>query len=74
MDAVGVARAVTMLVASDRAPGWLGAGWCLAATFNNPTGYIQVGVIVFTVVGTGLALALRPTPSSAAIGPPRARP
>lgn len=68
----GLAWAATTLVALARAPGWLGAGsfaafagWCLAATFNNPTGYIQVGVIVFTVVGTGLALALRPTPSSA---------
>ncbi len=65
----GLAWAVTTLVALARAPGWLGAGsfaafagWCLAATFNNPTGYIQVGVIVFTIVGTGLALALRPTP------------
>ncbi len=65
----GLAWAVTTLVALARAPGWLGAGsfaafagWCLAATFNNPTGYVQVGVIVFTVVGTGLALALRPTP------------
>jgi hypothetical protein len=61
---VGVAWAATTLMALARAPGWLGtgsfaafAGWALAASFNNPTGYIQVGVIVFTVVGTGLSVA-----------------
>lgn len=77
----GLAFAVTTLLHLGRGPGWLGAGvlaafagWCVAASFNNPTGYIQVGVIVFTVAGTGLALALRPTPNSAATGPPPARP
>jgi O-antigen ligase len=61
---VGVAFAVTSLIALARPAGWLTAacfagfaGWCLAATFNNPTGYIQVGVIAFTVLGTGLAVA-----------------
>ena len=61
---VGLAWATFTLTTLARAPGWLGAGsfaaftgWCLAATFNNPTGYVQVGVIVFTVVGTGLAVA-----------------
>jgi O-antigen ligase len=61
---VGLAWETFTLMTLARAPGWLGAGsfaaltgWCLAATFNNPTGYVQVGVIVFTVVGTGLAVA-----------------
>jgi O-antigen ligase len=60
---LGVGWAATTLVALARTPGWLGAasfaafaGWCIAATFNNPTLYVQVGVIVFIVAGTGLAI------------------
>jgi O-Antigen ligase len=61
---VGIAWAATTFLTLARAPSWFGAGsfatftgWALAATFNNPTGYIQVGIIAFTVVGTGLAVA-----------------
>jgi hypothetical protein len=61
---VGLAWAAFTFRTLTRAPGWIGAGsfaaftgWCVTATFNNPTGYVQVGVIVFTVVGTGLAVA-----------------
>jgi O-antigen ligase len=65
---VGLAWAAFTFRTLARAPGWIGAGsfaaftgWCLTATFNNPTGYVQVGVIVFTVVGTGLAVAANAT-------------
>jgi O-antigen ligase len=33
------------------------AGWVIAATFNNPLLYIQINGILFTIVGTGLAIS-----------------
>lgn len=33
------------------------AGWAIMATFNNPFLFIQVNVVVFTVLGTALAMA-----------------
>jgi O-antigen ligase len=60
----GLAFGVSTFVGLWRRTGWLAtgalaafAGWAVAATFNNPLLFIQVGVIVFTVVGTGLAHA-----------------
>jgi O-antigen ligase len=60
----GLAFLVTTFVTLWRGSGWIviGAlagftGWAIAATFNNPFLFIQVSVIAFTVVGTGLSLA-----------------
>jgi O-antigen ligase len=51
------------LLALSRLPGWRGtalmASWAaivLAASFNNPFLFLQVSVISFAIVGTGLAL------------------
>lgn len=61
----GIAFALSVLVGLARGPGWIGVGafgafigWALAASFNNPTIYIQVSVIALTVVGTGLARSI----------------
>lgn len=61
----GLAFVLSLLVGLARGPGWIGVGafgafigWALAASFNNPTIYIQVSVIAFTVVGTGLARSI----------------
>jgi O-antigen ligase len=50
-----------------RLPGWQGTAFMaafasvvLAASFNNPFLFLQVSVISYVVIGTGLALAARP--------------
>ncbi len=60
----GIGFAVSTFVVLVRRPGWLAAGtaaafagWAITATFNNPTGFIQVGVLLGAIAGTGLALA-----------------
>ena len=59
---VGVAFVLATFAWLVRDRSWLGAGilaafvgWCVAATFNNPFGYVQVNALIFTIVGTGLA-------------------
>ncbi len=59
---VGLAFLAATLRWLARDSTWLGAGilagfvgWALAASFNNPFGYVQVNAIIFTIVGTGLA-------------------
>jgi hypothetical protein len=76
---VGVAFVLATFVSLVRDRSWLGAGilaaflaWCVAATFNNPLGYVQVNTIIFTIVGTGIAGAGRSAPqpvSGSAIDP-----
>lgn len=60
----GIAFAVTTVVVLVRADRHLTTGvaaafaaWALTATFNNPTGFIQVGIVLGCVVGVGLAAA-----------------
>jgi hypothetical protein len=69
---VGVAFVLATLAWLVRDRSWLGAGilaafvgWCVAATFNNPFGYVQVNTIIFTIVGTGIARASWPQPQVA---------
>jgi hypothetical protein len=64
---VGIAFALATFVWLLRDRSWLGAGilaafvgWFLAASFNNPFGYVQVNTIIFTIVGTGVARAAWP--------------
>jgi O-antigen ligase len=59
---VGLALVLTGLARLARIPGWFGAGvttaflaYVLAASFNNPLLFIQVSIVVFTIVGTGFA-------------------
>jgi hypothetical protein len=79
---IGLAFAATtfLVLMSDRR--WLFAGiaagfagWCVAASFNNPVGFPQVNLVVFAVVGSGLAMlgrtepgAAEPVPEAAEIG------
>jgi hypothetical protein len=58
----GLAFALATFARLGRDRTFLGAGilaafvgWCIAATFNNPFGYVQVNTIIFTIVGTGIA-------------------
>jgi O-antigen ligase len=53
-----------------RSTGWIpiGAlaafvGWAIAATFNNPLLFVQVGVIAMIVVATGLARSISSPPT-----------
>jgi O-antigen ligase len=76
----GLALVVTGLARLARMPGWLGTGvlaaflsYAIAASFNNPLLFIQVSIVTFTIVGTGLAWGPRwPWPRRAgdAPGPP----
>ena len=57
---VGLALVLTGLGRLARVPGWLGTGvlaaflsYVIAASFNNPLLFIQVSIVVFTIVGTG---------------------
>ncbi len=57
---VGIALVLTGLARLARIPGWLGTGilaaflsYVIAASFNNPLLFIQVSIVVFTIVGTG---------------------
>ena len=57
---VGLALVLTGLARLARVPGWLGTGilaaflsYVIAASFNNPLLFIQVSIVVFTIVGTG---------------------
>lgn len=57
---VGLALVLTGLGRLARVPGWLGTGvlaaflsYVIAASFNNPFLFIQVSIVVFTIVGTG---------------------
>ena len=59
---VGLALVLTGLGRLARVPGWLGAGilaaflsYVIAASFNNPFLFIQISIVVFTIVGTGWA-------------------
>jgi O-antigen ligase len=63
---IGLGFAVSVLLALARAPGWLGAGafaaalgYFIAACFNNPFLFLQVGVPAYLVIGTGLGWAAR---------------
>ena len=62
----GLGFLLSTLLALVRARGWVAAGsaaafaaWAVTATFNNPTGFIQVGIILGTVVGAGLGLSMQ---------------
>jgi O-antigen ligase len=73
----GLAFLVATAVALARVPGVVGAaslagfaGWAIAATFNNPTLFIQVGLVAMAVTGAGVGVAWR----SRASGRPPARP
>ena len=57
---VGLALVLTGLARLARVPGWLGTGilaaflsYVIAASFNNPLLFIQISIVVFTIVGTG---------------------
>ncbi len=63
---VGLAFVLAGLGRLARVPGWLGTGvlaaflsYVIAASFNNPFLFIQVSIVVFTIVGTGLAWGRR---------------
>jgi O-antigen ligase len=63
---VGLGFILATLGRLGRVPGWLGAGtmagflaYVLAASFNNPFLFIQVSLVAFTIVGTGLAWSRR---------------
>ena len=63
---VGLALVLTGLARLARVPGWLGAGvlsgflsYVIAASFNNPLLFIQISIVVFTIVGTGWAWGRR---------------
>ncbi len=63
---VGLAFVLAGLGRLARVPGWLGTGtlagflaFVLAASFNNPFLFIQVSLVAFTIVGTGLAWGRR---------------
>lgn len=69
---LGIAFVIATFAWLARDRTWLGAGilaafvgWCVAATFNNPFGYVQVNTIIFTIVGTGIARAAWPSLQSA---------
>ncbi len=73
----GLAFLVATALALARVPGAVGAaalagfaGWAIAATFNNPTLFIQVGLVAMAVTGAGLGTAWRRTVA----GHPPARP
>jgi hypothetical protein len=72
----GLVFVLSVLVSLARGPGWIGVGafgafigWALAASFNNPTIYVQVSVIAFTVVGTGLARSIPGSRVSSDVSP-----
>jgi O-antigen ligase len=63
---VGLGFILASLGRLARVPGWLGAGtmagflaYVIAASFNNPFLFIQVSLVAFTIVGTGLAWSRR---------------
>ncbi len=63
---VGLGFILAALGRLARVPGWLGAGtmagflaYVIAASFNNPFLFIQVSLVAFTIVGTGLAWSRR---------------
>jgi hypothetical protein len=63
---LGLTFAASVLVALARTRGWMGAatlaaasGYFLAASFNNPFLFLQVGVPAYVTIGTGLAWSRR---------------
>jgi O-Antigen ligase len=65
---IGLAFVASVLVTLARTAGWIGGatlaaavGYFIAASFNNPFLFLQVGVPAFVVIGTGLASSRRRT-------------